>query len=257
MHNTILIGFSGKIGSGKNYIAEQIFVPTLIDNIKHQYNNTLIVPYYFSFGDHLKVECLCRNSYESLSDIDGYYNFFTEKTKETRDILQKYGTENGRDKYHENIWIRAVDTWIKIQLDRLQKTKLNTLAIIIISDVRFENELKYIEDNRGIIIRIDAPDRTMKRIQQESNGDYQIKSKIQSHASEISLDNYDFEYVINNSYDRPFDDINMEVINIIKKICDIYDENKKFVEIVEEYDNYINNYTEKMENDLVNNYLNI
>jgi hypothetical protein len=216
MHKTIFVGFSGKIGSGKNYIAEHIFVPKLIDYLKNQHNNTLIVPYYFSFGDHLKVECLCRNSYDTLSNDLGYNGLFGEKTKETRDMLQKYGTENGRDKYHENVWIRAVDTWTKIQTNRLQKTGLNTIAIIIISDVRFKNELKYIDDHDGIVIRINASDRTNIRINQESNSNDEIKSKIKSHISETSIDNYEFKHIIDNSFDKSFDEIIISVTNIIK-----------------------------------------
>lgn len=224
MNQTVFVGFSGKIGSGKNYIAEQIFVPKLINHLKTQYNDTLIVPYYFSFGDHLKVECLCRNSYHDLSVENGYNGFFGEKTQEIRDMLQKYGTENGRGKYHEDVWIRAIDTWVKIQTARLQNADLNTIAIIIISDVRFQNELKYIKNNNGIIIRINAYDRTIKRVNLESKGNDEIKNKIQSHTSETSLDDYTFKYNIDNSFDRSLDEINKCVMDII--ICH-YKKNEK------------------------------
>ena len=251
MSKTLFIGFSGKIGSGKNYIAEQIFTPLLINKLYNK--NTLIVPYYFSFGDHLKVECLCRNSYESLSDDIGYYGFFCEKTKETRDMLQKYGTENGREKYHENIWIRAVDTWVKIQTQRLKKSGIDTLAIIIISDIRFKNEVKYIEDHGGIVIRIDANDRSSLRIDQESNGDVIIKHNIQNHESEISLDDYEFKYVINNSLNRELIEIDNDVNNIINDIYDVItgeEKNKQlYTDIAEEFDHYVDLYTLRKSDD--------
>ena len=207
----ILIGFSGKIGSGKNFIAEEIFLPKLFDIYSKRAPDKRLIPYYFSFGDHLKIECLCRNSYTNLDQTSAMYNFFIEKDQTTRDMLQKYGTENGRHVYHEDIWVRAVESWISIQESRLEKlrdrTKNDFLPIFVISDVRFKNEAEFIKSNNGILIRVNAPNRSNKRISSEANNDPQIMEKIISHLSEISLDNYDFEYNISN------DDNTLEILN--------------------------------------------
>ena len=174
----ILIGFSGKIGSGKNFIAEEIFLPKLFNIYSKRAPDKRLIPYYFSFGDHLKIECLCRNSYSKLDQTTAMYNFFIEKDQTTRDMLQKYGTENGRHVYHEEIWVRAVESWISIQESRLEKlrdrTKNDFLPIFIISDVRFKNEAEFIKSNNGILIRVNAPNRSNKRICSEANNDPQV-----------------------------------------------------------------------------------
>jgi hypothetical protein len=218
--NKNIVGFSGKIGSGKNFIAEEVFLPKLIEICAELNPEKKIIPYYFSFGDHIKVECLCRNSYEILNKESGMYNFFVEKDQATRDMLQKYGTENGRHVYHEDIWVRAIDTWISIQESRLQllkkRTNIDFLPIFIISDVRFVNEAKYIESNNGLLIRVNAPNRSNIRVSSEANNDPDIMQKIKSHASEVSLDKYEFKYNILND-DVLIDDLDNQVSNIIKE----------------------------------------
>lgn len=189
----IIIGFSGRLGSGKNYIAEELFVPLFIK----KYNKFNILPYFFSFGDQPKIECLCRNNYN-------YESLFINKTNETRKLLQNYATENGRDKYGPDIWIRALDTLIKIQTERTKPIRKinNTILLFIISDVRFENEKNYIEMNGGTIINIIAPNRTRQKMEQE-----QLK---ETHISETSLLNHNFKYTINND-NRNNDDIIKEL----------------------------------------------
>lgn len=149
----------------------------------------------------MKVECLCRFSYSKLSQNDGYNNFFVNKNQETRKMLQKYGTENGRNVYHEDIWVRAVNSWIDIQMNRVKYLGDKYLPIFIISDVRFVNEADFITSHNGIIIRINAPKRSCAKLLQETKGDLDIIKKIQSHRSETSLDKYPFKYIIKNDYD--------------------------------------------------------
>jgi len=51
----MIIGFSGKIGSGKDYVSKNIFLPILKNNIKN------INYLFFSiFADPLKQECSLR-----------------------------------------------------------------------------------------------------------------------------------------------------------------------------------------------------
>ena len=78
-----LIGLSGKLGSGKNYIAEKIISP----HFRDLYNILII-----GFGDQVKNELYARDlalTYDLLYD---------KKTYESRNKLQQYATEHGRDK---------------------------------------------------------------------------------------------------------------------------------------------------------------
>lgn len=61
-----------------------------------------------------------------------------------RMALQKMGTEVGRDTYHANLWVDAMQK-------RLGKISTNH---VVITDARFPNEIKLINDLGGNVIRI-------------------------------------------------------------------------------------------------------
>jgi hypothetical protein len=236
----LYIGISGKLGSGKNYIMENIIYPYLFDNFNNDY---IIHPIPISFGDQIKTELLSRNL-----TLD-YNKLFITKDDQTRRLLQLYGTENGRDKYNENIWIRAIDCWIDLTIDRISNLYKNKKIcfVIMISDIRFINEANYILDNNGLLFKVYSPARNLDRLLQEINyTDNDIKhefityndlnkhidiiidqnltnndklnklNKLKlmiSHPSEISLDDYNnYDLIINNYYN--FNDYN-ELYKII------------------------------------------
>ena len=88
----LYIGFSGRMGVGKNYISECVFLPALI---KSKINGYSVVPYFVSFGNSVKAECYARDT-SGLLSID---TLFDDKTPETRALLQQYATKNGRQRW--------------------------------------------------------------------------------------------------------------------------------------------------------------
>lgn len=174
--SNVLIGFSGKMGTGKNYIAERVLPLVLSKFINNaQY-------FYMAFGDQMKVELGCRRP-ELTYDL-----LFEKKTKEVRQLLQKYGTENGRHVHGENIWINSLNMWMEMHKRRSPDTN----NIFVVTDVRFKNEARWIESKNGVLIRVDAPCRNEDRIKQEES------QEIQHHVSETDLDDYPFKHVIKN-----------------------------------------------------------
>lgn len=173
-----LIGLSGKMGCGKNYIAERLIAPYFADNY-----NILII----GFGDQVKNELYARD--EKLT----YDLLYDNKTFESRKKLQEYATENGRDKYNKDMWVRGLDMQIETFIKRSPKP-----AMIIICDVRFINEANYIRNKGGILFRIKAPQRTELRYWKEANGNEEKYNNIREHSSENELDNYNFNYIIKN-----------------------------------------------------------
>jgi dephospho-CoA kinase len=195
----IIIGLSGKMGSGKNYIAEKIIYPSF----KDEYNILII-----GFGDLMKNELYARDTtllYDELYD---------HKTFETRNKLQQYGTENGRDKYHQDIWVRGLD----IQVETFRR-RSNDKCLVIVCDVRFQNEAEYIIKKGGKLIRVVAEDRTNDRYLREAKGDKEQYQKIATHRSETELDTYKFDYIINNSTTNL--DFNTDISNILDVIDEI------------------------------------
>ena len=123
-------------------------------------------------------------------------------TKKTtiRQLLQIMGTEALREQIHPNIHVAALFADYKPQhepstIDKLDNRVLGNSHIKysnwIITDCRFPNEAQAIKDRGGIIVRINRP--------LNDNIDKALKGIISTHPSETSLDNYSFNYTIDNS----------------------------------------------------------
>ena len=168
-NNILYIGISGKLGSGKNYIMENIIFPYINNN----FNNKFIIhPIPISFGDQIKTELYGRNTNILYNEL------FNDKTDDIRRLLQLYGTENGRNKYTENIWIRSIDCWIKLYIDRINNLYKNKkiLFVIMISDIRFINEAQYILNNNGLLFKVYSPARNLDRLLKEIKYVYETRS---------------------------------------------------------------------------------
>jgi len=176
MENIEIYGFIGNMGVGKDYIGK-LFIENKNDN-----KPFLIM----AFADHFKIHAIC---FENL-EFDKVYG---QKDFQTRKRLQEIGTEFGRDKYGDDIWCNVLYSWIKVY-------SLRGIKRFIITDVRFENEANFIKSLGGTIIKIEAFDRNLKRLEQESNGDLQILEMLRNHRSEIFIKEYkNYDYLIDNS----------------------------------------------------------
>lgn len=157
----LIIGISGKMGSGKDYVIENFIIPLIRG-----------VPYaYTEFADQIKVSVASENNI----DLQLLYD---NKSAEHRRLLQKRGTEEGRDIYGKNIWINYLHNWLKVR----EKREKNQIALI--ADCRFLNEVEWIESQGGVVIRIDAEDRVAKRVATESQGNPETEAMIRNHSSE-------------------------------------------------------------------------
>ena len=112
------------------------------------------------------------------------YNLFKHTP---RSLLQLLGTEGGREVIHSNIWVNALFADYKPEKpafpfpsDTLDKELPNW----IITDVRFINEAESIINLGGVVVRLERDTET---------------SAGNTHPSEIALDDYQFEYYINNN----------------------------------------------------------
>lgn len=180
-----IIGLLGHQGVGKNYIAEKI-LPQILSQ-----KNTLVL----ALADHFKVDCICKHGL-------AYDKAFGKKDFKTRKLLQKVGTEEGRNVYGSDIWTNTTYTWMKIFHER-------GIERFIISDLRFQNEVDWIKEIGGIVIKIEATIRNKKRLQEEANND-KDKNEIKNHISELGIDkisNYDIK-VNNNPKDNISEQLN-------------------------------------------------
>lgn len=166
----MIIGISGKLGSGKNTVASVI----------SQLDSSFIEK---AFAYKLKqiVAVLASCPIEDTMTQEGKNTFVEGFNLTIGEMLQKVGTNALRDHFNENVWINAL-------LIELRKAEGN----YIITDCRFKNEAKAIKDAGGILIRVERP---VNPIAEKSNRDL-------THASEVDLDDYDgFDHVIINDGD--------------------------------------------------------
>jgi len=199
-----IIGLSGKKQSGKNAIGDRLEE----DGIAKQ----------FAFADVLKRFCCEAFNIpkEDLWGTDSDKNKPTiirwgdmtrsiidrHKLKEqgyedcltVRQVLQIFGTDICREGFYDNIWINLAMSKVK----NYRRT-LNHLSHEVITDVRFPNEGKMIKDNDGIIIRL---------LRNSNSGD--------GHISEKSMDDFPFDYVIDNRY-LNLDEQYQAVLDILEK----------------------------------------
>lgn len=119
---SIIIGISGKIGSGK----------TTISNFISCHEKTLILP----FSQPLK-------QFATILGWDG------KKDIRGRRLLQLIGTECGRECIDQDIWINK---WMTM-LNYVDSNSNN--YYIIADDVRFQNEYDMIKNVGGIMLHIE------------------------------------------------------------------------------------------------------
>jgi hypothetical protein len=159
------IGLSGYARSGKDTVAG-----ILIDEGWKR----------FAFADKLKLAVLRLDPI--IENVNGRYtvstaikDFGPEKTKELfpeyRRLLQVMGTEVGRDMFGDNFWVDQA----------LREVQDDDLAVF--TDCRFPNEAQAIKDRGGVVWRVERPG----------------FGPINGHASETSLDDWDFDGIIQNN----------------------------------------------------------
>lgn len=188
---TNIIGISGKIGSGKNYIAEKI----LFNKLREKGKNVVVM----AFGDYLKMMCYVRDgiSYEKL---------FHNKDNQTRQILQIRGMKERET--DDQVFIKMLDCHMKIAFDR-------NIDVIVVSDLRFNIEFEFLKNKNATLLRVNSPKRTYDKMMKECEGDEKLISTISNHISETDLDNcLLFDYYIDNDYEHQ-NDIDDKISNIL------------------------------------------
>lgn len=135
-----LIGLCGFAGSGKGTVADFL--------VKQQFKK-------ISFADTLKdvtallfdwprdmVEGDTEESRKFRETPDPFWSKKFGKDFTPRQALQLMGTEAGRNVFHKDLWVHTTEK-------NIQKHPL-----VIIPDVRYPNEVKFIRENEGYIVRI-------------------------------------------------------------------------------------------------------
>lgn len=128
----MIIGIGGKKGVGKS---------TLAKYLSHKLSNATIT----NFARPLK------NLITEIVGEDVAKNTYIPEYERTVGELYQYvGTDLLRDELHANVFIHIMNQWTK-------RYPPNTH--VILDDVRFPNEVKWIHDQGGIVILLEGPNR--------------------------------------------------------------------------------------------------
>lgn len=185
-NNMAVISISGKIGSGKDTIADIIM----------QYT-----PYHRwqvkKFAGKLKDIAEILTGVPKINFEDQEFkqqDMGPEWGMTYRDLLQKLGTEAMRNGLHKNVWVNALFADFNIDEDE-------QIPYWIITDSRFPDELEAVKKHNGITIKV---------IRDSGN------TIGTTHTSETALDNYtEWDYVIDNT--GTLEELKTQVLSILEK----------------------------------------
>jgi hypothetical protein len=141
----MIIGLVGFIGAGKGTVGELLrlhgykqasFAGALKDtaSVLFGWDRALLE------GDTVESRVFREEKDEFWSSRFGY-DF------SPRQALQLLGTEAGRDVFHKDVWIYALENRIK------------KLPKVVITDTRFPNEIEFIRSKGGVIVEVKRGDR--------------------------------------------------------------------------------------------------
>lgn len=157
----MIIGLSGYARSGKDTVAELLC-------LNYDFRRV-------SFADPMREAILTLNpKIDSITHVSHFvedYGWEIAKTNpEVRRLLQVFGTDVGRKMFGENVWIDMAFKGIQPE------------ERVVIADVRFPNEAEAIKQRGGKVIRVNRHNH----------------SAVNTHKSEIAMDNYMFDHVLYN-----------------------------------------------------------
>lgn len=183
----MIIGISGKKGSGKNTVA---------DIIKYKIKKKHIR--LVSFAEPIKeiLSLLLNVPLETLEDRNFKKTRLSAEfdNKTPRELMKIIGTFM-RTTVNEDFWINQI----------MKQIYDNSDTLYVITDVRYKNEMNAILKRGGEIIRVER-----------------TNNNTDTHQSETDLDDVSFEYTIHNN--GTIEQLIPKVVRMVNYILDVHNE---------------------------------
>lgn len=200
------IGFSGKMGSGKDYTAELV-----IDEIMKSHPSAKIKTLTYAAALRNELDYIAKRIKESYKkdelshelnvteeELSNLYNLFLldsdfwspeystfNRTPKAREILQYWGTDVRRNQ-NNNYWVEKT----------IESAKKFNIDYLFITDIRFPNEAEGVKKLNGYVIECIVDD--IERLSRLKARGVNMTNETLTHPSEIAMDNY-------NSFDLQVD----------------------------------------------------
>jgi len=209
----MIIGFVGFIGSGKDTAAD--YLVNFHGFRRDSFANTLKDAVAAVFGwDRVLLEGRTNEARTWREEVDSWWAERLNMPNLTpRWVLQYWGTDVLRNQFHDDIWIASIE-------NKLRKTKDH----IVISDVRFPNEIQAIHNAGGLVVRVQRGPNpewyndALNMNQGPTNMSWAISkqriSELKIHASETSWVGDKIDHVILN--DSTIDELFNQLEQLIK-----------------------------------------
>lgn len=201
----MIVGLVGFIGSGKGTVGDILEQKGFIkDSFAKPLKDACSV--IFGWPREL-LEGDTALSRKWREEPDTFWSEKFGKEFSPRLALQLMGTEAGRNVFHTDLWVISL----------LNRAKGKD---VVVTDVRFRNEIKYIQDNGGIIVRVKRglepywySDLSIKNTEYER---YMTMQSLGIHQSEWDWVGSEFDYVIENN--GTIDDLGNKVNELLQSI---------------------------------------
>lgn len=190
----MIIGISGFQGSGKDTIAD--YLCNIYGFKRDSFAGTLKDAVAAVFGwDRELLEGRTRESRAWRETVDPWWSTRLGMPNLTpRLVLQRWGTEVARKAWHDDTWIASLE----YKLSRAQDD-------IVITDVRFPNEIRAVKAAGGVVIRVvRGPEPPWYDLALETNSgtfNHMAQAWPEVHPSEWAWIGTHFDAVINNDAD--------------------------------------------------------
>lgn len=163
-----MIGITGKIGSGKDTIADYLVS-------KHNYTK-------LSLAEPIKsaLAAMLDEPIENFYDRELKEQHISELGLSRRQLAEALGTEWGR--YSLKNYTGNQDFWVKLLEYKIFK---NNFQRIVIPDVRFDNEVNFIRKNNGIIINVIRPNFVTESDHVSNNNNLSYDVRIYNNSSTV------------------------------------------------------------------------
>jgi cytidylate kinase len=211
-----IIGISGKIGSGKNYLADRlteelykadytldtasfaaplkaemgqivadfsVHVNESDDDIEHSIK-ALASVYNIPFPQMKTLLSYVKKELKANPQLDGY-----ARSEGIRRGLQFLGTDIRRNQ-NDRYWVNKFYEQVNLDVD-----------FIFSTDMRFPNEADFVLDEGGVALRLEVPEEVIKeRIEKRDGISY--SEDAHKHISETALDDYpNFSIIVGETFD--------------------------------------------------------
>lgn len=205
----MIIGIAGFQGSGKDTIAD--YLCNIYGFRRDSFAATLKDAVSAVFGwDRDLLEGRTRESRAWREQVDSWWAERLAMPGLTpRLVLQKWGTEVARKSWHDDTWIASLE-------NKLARSHNN----IVITDVRFPNEIQAVRRAGGIVIRVvrGAEPDWFEMAQRANAGNKIDKLELERlavHASETAWIGTEFDAVIDNNASG-LDPLYVQIKNLVQ-----------------------------------------